>query len=99
MTSPAAKQTPSVKRNPVRRSKHMERGIASQRPLPGQEASEIMPPGQGKPINKPSTPTTLKKIRKLEKGPGTKELSPTTQEKKLSQIKDPNFGKTGIQMK
>lgn len=86
-----------MKKHLVSPKKSMGRDSASQSPLPGQEASEVKPTNQAKPINKPSTPTTLKKnIRKLPNRSGTKELSPTFREEKVSQIKIPNVDKTGI---
>ncbi|OGE47336.1 hypothetical protein PENARI_c049G02526 [Penicillium arizonense] len=95
MASPATKRVPSAEKHLVPPKKSMGDSI-SQSPLPGKGASEIKPVNQAKPINRPSTPTALKKnIRKLPKGSGTRELPPASQEKKVSQIKTPNVDKTG----
>ncbi|KAJ6038299.1 hypothetical protein N7460_008070 [Penicillium canescens] len=68
MASPATKRILSAKKPLVPPKKFMGSDPASQSPIPSQEASEIKPANQAKPINKLSTPTTLKKnIRKLPK--------------------------------
>ncbi|KAJ6181399.1 hypothetical protein N7485_000041 [Penicillium canescens] len=95
MASPATKRVPSAEKHLVPPKKSVGDSV-SQSPLPGHRASEIKPVNQAKPINKPSTPAALKKnIRKLQKGSGTKELPPASQEKKVSQIKTPSVDKTG----
>ncbi|KAJ6000202.1 hypothetical protein N7481_000611 [Penicillium waksmanii] len=94
MASPATKRVPPAKKPSVPPKMPMGRDAASQSPVAGQEASEIKPASQVKPINKPSTPITpKKKIPKLPKKSGTKELPPTPQEKTLSQSKTPNADK------
>ncbi|KAJ6039583.1 hypothetical protein N7444_008488 [Penicillium canescens] len=96
MASPATKRILSAKKPLVPPKKFMGSDPASQSPIPSQEASEIKPANQAKPINKLSTPTTLKKnIRKLPKRSRTEELSPISQEKKVSQTKIPNVDTTG----
>ncbi|CAI7571169.1 unnamed protein product [Penicillium pancosmium] len=94
MASPATKRVPSTKKHLTPLNTPMERDSTSQSPIADQEASEIKPAKQVKPINKSSTPITpKKKIQKLPKKPGTKELPSTPKEKKLSQSATPNADK------
>lgn len=85
MASPATQRVPSTKKHLTPLNTPVERDAISQSPIADQEATEIKPAKQVKPINKPSTPITpKKKIQKLPSKP---------QEKKLSQSATPNSHK------